>query len=167
MKTDITTTEKILMFLTDYPAACKAIRLGIYKTDHQEKTGKEIRGGTLRVTLSRLKKKGLLENKNGLWRTTGKGKDYIGNKRKKLQIFSRDKARNRKKDLVIIFDIPEDNRSKRDRLRDMLQMLDFKYLQKSVWIGPSPLPKEFIEYLNQNNILKFIKFFKVKEEDII
>ncbi len=48
-----------------------------------------------------------------------------------------------------------------------LGLIGFKMLQKSVWIGPSPLPIEFIKYLKRNSILKFVQFFKILNEDLI
>ena len=52
---------------------------------------------------------------------------------------------------VIIFDIPEKERYKRDWIRVSLLQLGFKMLQKSVWIGKVKIPEEFI------NDLKFMK----------
>jgi len=40
-------------------------------------------------------------------------------------------------------------------------------IQKSVWLGPIPLPKDFIENLSELDILQYLKFFKVKEKDIV
>ena len=69
--------------------------------------------------------------------------------------------------MVIVFDIPELRRKQRNWLRAELVALDFIPLQKSVWLGPAPLPKEFIKYLSETNLLQYLKFFKAAEEDII
>ena len=54
--------------------------------------------------------------------------------------------------MIVIFDIPEIRKNKRNWLRGDLMALGFMQLQKSVWFGPAPLPKKFIEYLNDTNL---------------
>ncbi len=39
-------------------------------------------------------------------------------------------------------------------------------LHQSMWLGP-PLPPYFIEFLGGKNILGYLKFFEVKEVDIV
>lgn len=129
---------------------------------------KEIKEQTLRRTLSRLKKRGLIENKNNIWKITQEGRNYL--KEKSFLIaphFGYLKIKNTKKDMIVIFDIPEIRKKQRNWLRKNLTALGFIMLQESVWFGPSPLPKEFIEYLNETNLLQYLKFFKVAEDDII
>ena len=46
-------------------------------------------------------------------------------------------------------------------------LMNFKPLQKSVWVGPSPVVAEFIKLLKELSILIFIKLFKVLNKDII
>ena len=43
---------------------------------------------------------------------------------------------------VIIFDIPENRRIKRDLFRSKLKEMGFRQLQKSVWVCPYPCQKE-------------------------
>ncbi len=130
----------------------------------------------LRVALSRLKKRGLVENSAGIWSATKKGRGYIMNKIAKVtgQNFIKcnhkkydAKIRNRPKNMIISFDIPEIYRRKRDWLRIELVSLGFGALHKSVWFGPAPLPKEFIEALNDMKIIKHIKFFRASNYDIV
>jgi DNA-binding transcriptional regulator PaaX len=75
--------------------------------------------------------------------------------------------KNKDKNLIIIFDIPEKERQKRDWLRGELVALGFVSLQKSVWFGPAPIPKKFIEYLAKMNIISYLKFFKATETDLV
>ncbi len=42
---------------------------------------------------------------------------------------------------IIIFDVPERYKRRRDFLREKLQELGFEQLQESVWIFPFPIPK--------------------------
>jgi DNA-binding transcriptional regulator PaaX len=64
---------------------------------------------------------------------------------------------------VIDFDIPELERRKRDWLRVSLMNLGFEMLQKSVWVGNTDLPEEFILSLNNLEILSHLHMFIVKE----
>lgn len=120
---------------------------------------------TLRVTLSRLKRKGLVGNEGGLWKITKKGTVYLSDKTNFHNVY--DHRRRTDKNIIVAFDIPEQHKRKRFWLRFELKKLGFEMLQKSLWLGPAPLPKEFIKTLNDLNILKFIKFFEVRESDII
>ena len=36
-------------------------------------------------------------------------------------------------------------------------------IQRSVWVGPSPLPKEFMEYLKSIGLKDTIKTFKLEK----
>jgi phenylacetic acid degradation operon negative regulatory protein len=44
---------------------------------------------------------------------------------------------------VVIFDIPESNRTVRDIVRDWLKRLGFARLQQSVWVIPWPCQQQF------------------------
>jgi hypothetical protein len=41
-------------------------------------------------------------------------------------------------------------------------IFDYIMIQKSVWVGPSPLPKEFVEYVKSINLQDSIKTFKLE-----
>lgn len=127
----------------------------------------EFKKQTLKTTLSRLKSRGLLENKNKVWKITQKGRDYIKNDTAFKKICCLKQSSRGSKNMIIIFDIPEFHRKKRDWLRIELVSLGFSMLQKSVWFGPSPLPKEFIEYASEINVLSYMKFFKAQEQDLV
>lgn len=163
--------EDLLIILTDYSGGYKLMRKKLYGRDfsHFQKINpKEIKDQTLRITLSRLKKNGLAVNNSGIWKITEKGKEYLKNKLVlKIPHFGHLKIKNTKRNMIIIFDIPEVRKKQRDWLRGDLLALGFILLQESVWFGPAPLPKEFIKYLSDTNLLQYIKFFKVSEEDII
>jgi len=120
---------------------------------------------SIRVTLSRLKAKGLIRNQNGLWNLTKKGLGYLSNK---LNFHPRHKkSASARKNMIIAFDVPERHRKKRDWLRIELRNLGFEMLQKSVWFGPAPLPTEFVSSLEELNLIPFMKFFEAKKSDII
>jgi len=58
---------------------------------------------------------------------------------------------------ILIFDIPESRRSKRDDLRTNLKLLGFKKLQQSVWISPYNIDKELED---------FIEFYRIRRNVI-
>lgn len=62
---------------------------------------------------------------------------------------------------VVIFDIPEKERRKRAWLRSALQHLKFKMIQKSVWVGKTKLPKEFLEDLTMLKLLTYVHIFAI------
>jgi len=120
---------------------------------------------TLRVTLFRLKKRGLVDNQDAIWKITKKGVAHLADKTNFHNIY--DSRRHAPKGMIVAFDIPEHHKRKRVWLRYELKNLGFEMLQKSIWFGPAPLPKEFIKTLSDLNLLEFIKFFEAKETDII
>ncbi|TSC91246.1 MAG: phenylacetic acid degradation operon negative regulatory protein [Parcubacteria group bacterium Gr01-1014_2] len=56
---------------------------------------------------------------------------------------------------VVIFDIPEKQKVKRDLLRQKLKELDFKMIQKSVFVSP---------YICEKEILELCKILGLKKE---
>ena len=122
---------------------------------------------TMRVTLSRLKRKGYVDNKKGIWQITKAGCTHLSDKTSSFPAHSRKIVKRELKSIVISFDIPETHRKKRNWLRIELLRLGFEMLQRSVWLGSAPLPKEFIDSLGKLQILPYIKFFEAKETDII
>jgi DNA-binding transcriptional regulator PaaX len=116
---------------------------------------------SIRVALSRFNKKGFLENSKQGWEITTKGKIYFG----KIQLFSYIPSpfeRNISSSILFSFDIPGPERRKRDWLRNQLKIFGYKMLQQSLWLGPGPLPNEFIDRLKELEIKKNIRMFKIK-----
>jgi len=56
---------------------------------------------------------------------------------------------------IIIFDVPEKLRGKRDLLRRELVGFGFRQLQESVWAYPYPLPQEFKDLWKETGIFKY------------
>ena len=65
------------------------------------------------------------------------------------------------KDTVVMFDIPSDKRSERDWLRYQLKGFNYSLIQKGVWVGPSPLPKDFLDYVKSIGLFGKLKIFKL------
>lgn len=66
---------------------------------------------------------------------------------------------------LVIFDIPEAASPRRDLLRRLLKKDGFLKLQSSVFISPSPLNREAIEYLKETGLIGYIRILKVEEMD--
>ena len=64
---------------------------------------------------------------------------------------------------IVIFDIPEKERDKRTLVRAELRALEFKPLQKSVWIGNTGLPKTCISYFSTIEVLPYIHIFSINK----
>lgn len=62
---------------------------------------------------------------------------------------------------IIIFDIPEKERRKREWLRAVLKNLSFRLIQKSVWIGKVKIPSEFIKDLKDFDIINYVEIFEI------
>ncbi|MFA6515197.1 MAG: CRISPR-associated endonuclease Cas2 [Candidatus Paceibacterota bacterium] len=84
-------------------------------------------------------------------------------KRKYLQSFISDFKVSDSKNLLLIYDIPEVMKKERDWFRRQLITFGFIMIQKSVWVGPSPLPKEFLDYLRKIKIGDNFKTFKLEK----
>ena len=65
------------------------------------------------------------------------------------------------KNLIVIYDIPEENKKERDWFRRHLKKFNFIMIQRSVWVGPSPLPKDFIDYVKSIGLKDKLKTFRL------
>lgn len=65
------------------------------------------------------------------------------------------------KNLIVMYDIPHEMKKERDWFRRHLIKFGYIMIQKSVWVGPSPLPKPFLEYLKEIEIGDKFKTFKL------
>jgi DNA-binding transcriptional regulator PaaX len=87
------------------------------------------------------------------------------NKNKSLYNYSFSSPFDKKhpKNLIVMYDIPHEFKKERDWLRRHLVKFEYVMIQKSVWVGPSPLPKEFLIYLKEINIGNNLKTFKLSK----
>lgn len=102
---------------------------------------------SFRNTLRRLEKRKLIvgERRGGrvLYALSYEGEKLAKSIRVKLEL-----AKSRRWDgkwRLLIFDIPEKVRGRRDFFRKELKSLGFFPLQKSVWVYPHRLPKDFLD----------------------
>jgi CRISPR-associated endonuclease Cas2 len=66
---------------------------------------------------------------------------------------------------MVIFDIPEEARNRRNQLRSLLTENGFRRLQDSVFVSPHPLNRYAIEYLKESKLISYIRILKVEEMD--
>ena len=126
----------------------------------REREFKRYNEKSVRVGLSRLKNKGYLTNNFSNWSLTSRGKSHA-RKIKLLSYISSPFKKDCASKTILSFDIPEKNRVMRRWLRNQLKIFNYKMLQQSLWIGPGPLPLPFLKRLEDLNIRKNIKTFKI------
>ena len=127
-----------------------------------ERELKRYKKESVRVALSRLHSRGYVSNSTLGWSMTSKGKGFAKNNFL-LGYITSPFAENSLPNMIISFDIPEKNRIVRNWLRNQIKIFGYKMLQQSLWIGPSPLPFTFLKRLDELNIRKNIKTFKITE----
>lgn len=74
-----------------------------------------------------------------------------------LSPFKKDSPKN----LIVMYDIPEQKKKERDWFRRQLKNFDYTMIQRSVWVGPSPLPQDFLDYVTMIGLRKQFKTFKL------
>ncbi len=109
-----------------------------------------------------LKKKGLIKKgKEGEYFITNKGVDFFESGKSILKDMLLKPNTNSSKNLIVMYDIPQDQKKEREWFRRHLKKLNFEMIQKSVWVGPSPIPKDFLEYVEEIGIKDNFKTFKL------
>jgi len=119
---------------------------------------------TLTNRCSELKNGGYIKEINGVYFITYKGEEFLNKKtRDTFQKFKPNKTDKDPKDLLLLYDIPQSKTSERNWFRRELKSFHFIMIQKSVWVGPSPLPPEFISYLKEVGLKDEIKTFRLEK----
>src|SRR3989344_4611737 len=116
---------------------------------------------SIRTTIDRLKKKGVIEKELAGIVLSKYGKEYARRKIDSLKQFNKPENISKDRNLLIMFDVPTARKPEREWLRWHLKKFSYIMVQKSVWVGPSPLPIEFRKYLEEIKLSKCIKTFKL------
>ena len=116
---------------------------------------------SIQRTINRLCKQKIIEKELTGIVLSKYGKEYVKRKFDSLIQFEKPKNISNKRDLLIMFDIPTAKKAHREWLRWHLKKFNYIMVQKSAWVGPSPLPKEFSDYLKRIKLDKYIKTFKL------
>jgi DNA-binding transcriptional regulator PaaX len=117
---------------------------------------------SIRVALYKLRSNNYVKNSELGWSLTETGKKFIKN-RYLLGYIQSPFEKNSPANTIISFDIPEKNRKIRNWLRNQIKIFGYKMLQQSLWLGPGPLPASFFKRLEDLNIRKNIKTFRIKK----
>ena len=120
---------------------------------------------TFSTALARLRARGLIErrgtNRHSMWRLTARGTKAISYRGRST--IARPDGIGR----IVIFDIPEKERKKRSALRGELIAAGFTFLQKSVWYGERPLPRDFLELIDALSLRSRVHIFSIRERGTI
>jgi len=116
----------------------------------------------LQKYISKLKADGLLRLDGVEIRLTSNGIKQLVILRKKLL---KDIPQEPSPNLVILsYDFPVRDRILRDRVREILKILDFKMIHQSLWVGKIKIPKELLKYLEEIEALKYIEILEVTKQ---
>lgn len=109
-----------------------------------------------RKATERLRKRNLIfgerRGKQVIFELTNEGRAEADKIKLKLEMAKRKRWDGKWR--IIIFDVPEKLRGKRDFLRKELKEFGFMQLQKSAWVYPYPLPQEFTDLWEDAGILR-------------
>ncbi len=113
-------------------------------------------------SLRYLKREGFVaeDHRSGLlfWRLTKSGHLHLKLLKTRHMRYSKEKT---DKVFIVSYDIPEHSKKHRDWVRGVLKLLDFSMVHKSVWIGSSKIPEDFLRDLKTRSIFSYIQIFEV------
>src|SRR3989338_16907 len=146
--------------ITYEPTAAESVLLALRKTGNVSLDilfGSKVVDTKFRKATERLRKHNLIfgerQGKRIIFELTDEGKAEAGKIKLKLEMAKRKRWDGKWR--IIIFDVPEKMRGKRDLLRKELIAFGFMQLQKSVWAYPYKLPEEFIDLWKNAGILSY------------
>lgn len=129
-------------------------------------TGYEFSKQTFSNTLNRLKQQGLVKNTGGrrysFWLLTNKGRNKL-----KSYGYNIIPAQADGIPRLVMYDISEKYRRKRDWLRSELVACAYKQLQRSVWLGYSPLPEVFVQSLKDTGLKNSVHIVSIHKTGTI
>lgn len=108
-------------------------------------------------------KEGLIKTKDKNLMLTDKGKMFLKNNVLKENNFNSCVSKDTPKNLLVMYDIPEDKKPEREWFRRHLVKFGYIMIQRSVWVGPSPLPKDFLNYVKKIGLQDNLKTFKLEK----
>ena len=149
--------KEILEELWNTEIRCKGMRVNLFGIPRFKKYSPRSR----RTTIDRLKKKNFVEKELAGVVLSKYGKEYVRRKIDSLKQFNKLENISKDKNLLIMFDVPTERKAEREWFRWHLKKFGYTMIQKSVWVGPSPLPTDFKKYLEEIKLNKCIKTFKL------
>ena len=167
------TGELLGVFLCDYQESYRRARGIAYGRMHDKKSPAELkkeRDKKFYNLMHRLRKDCLITKKKSSWAITKKGKQKLDGLKERKEVFIPKKKyliKEGRELNIIIFDIPEEQRRKRDWLRETLIQLGFSKLQQSVWISKNKLPEELLKDLQTFRMLEYVEIFSITKTGTI
>ena len=152
---ETTFSDELIAFL--FSCRSSSIRKKILWKRVQER--RKVLNNTYYQNVFRLKKRGIIQDKNGILCLSDKGKIFFNNPYKKIN-----KKPATENKILIIFDIPEKKKKVREWIRNQIKDWNFKMVQKSVWIGYGPLPEEFKERLKILKVDEGVKIYNLRKK---
>ncbi len=162
--------ELFFVFTLPYGSSIRKVEYALAQRRKKARLEKDEREKRIRFNdlLYRLRKDGLVEEKGKgdtlRFELTLRGEKYLKNLRsKKLPDLPSTRYEHHHDDAlkIVIFDIPEREKRKRVWLRSALGNLKFNMLQRSVWIGKTKLPDQFLADLGRLDMLSYVEIFAV------
>lgn len=164
-KRAMTTIEMLDEILPNYYRSYKNAKRSMYvggiaaKKELKETVAKQ----RFYSLLSHLKRQGLIEKKvagdKPLWKITSNGLNKLKRVRQRMRCVYETKKDDKMK--IVVFDIYEKEKWKREWLRDALKNMEFKMLQRSVWMGRSKIPEAFLDDLRIKHLLGCVHVLEV------
>ncbi|MDP2788871.1 MAG: CRISPR-associated endonuclease Cas2 [bacterium] len=109
--------------------------------------------------------KGLKVNAFGLPILPSDKKSRIKKKNRKRNFyhaaFSSPFKKDSPKNLIVMYDVSEQKKKERDWFRRQLKNFDYVMIQRSVWVGPSPLPEDFLDYVKNIGLKNQLRVFRL------
>ncbi len=141
-------TEKILILLATPKYRYKGVPVNCFGMT----VFNEYKKQSVKNTFSKLNTSNYISRSEGNYMITPNGEKYLNKRNKFLKTFNSPFKNNSERNLLVLFDITEGRKIEREWLRRHLRKFDYHMIQRSVWVGPSPLPKEFISYIKKLNL---------------
>lgn len=111
--------------------------------------------------IHQLRKSGYISKEGDYISLLPNGRKYVENKKVRFVTFDSPHKSELSKNLLVMFDIPEVKKAEREWFRFHLRQFGYEMIQKSVWVGPSPLPKDFLDYIKEIKLKECVKTFKL------
>jgi len=150
---------EILTELWNTEINCKGMTVNIFGIPRFKKYSSK----SLRGTIDRLALRGVIEKEVVGIVLSKYGKEYVRKKFDSLKQFDKPINISKNKNLLVMFDIPNEKKPEREWFRWHLKKFGYSMIQKSVWVGPSPLPKEFKDYVKKIKLDDCIKTFQLNK----
>jgi len=129
----------------------------------RERSFQKFKRSSVRTSLSRLKKKNLInKNDNGYYLSLNCRKSI--KEKERFNFIPSPFPKNSPNQIMVSFDVKQSMNRERKWLRDQLKIFGFKMLHQSLWMGPGPLPEKFNKKVLTLGLKESIKTFKLAKK---